>query len=37
LEFREANGPFERIEDIQDVPGIGPATFEAMKDLITVE
>ena len=36
LEYREANGPFERIEDIQDVTGIGPATFETLKDLITI-
>ncbi len=36
LDHREANGPFERIEDIQDVPGIGPATFEGMRDLIRV-
>jgi competence protein ComEA len=36
LEHREAHGPFERIEDIQDVSGIGPATFETLKDLITV-
>jgi competence protein ComEA len=36
LEYREANGPFEAVEDIQDVPGIGPATFEGLKDLITV-
>lgn len=33
---REANGPFERIEDIQDVRGIGPATFEGLRDLISV-
>jgi competence protein ComEA len=36
VEYREANGPFAAIEDIQNVPGIGPATFEGMKDLITV-
>jgi len=36
-EYREANGPFAAIEDIQNVPGIGPATFEGLKDLITVE
>lgn len=36
IECREANGPFEAIEDIQDVPGIGPATYEGLKDLITV-
>lgn len=36
VEYREANGPFETIEDIQNVAGIGPATFEGLKDLITV-
>jgi competence protein ComEA len=36
VEYREANGPFGAIEDIQNVPGIGPATFEGLKDLITV-
>jgi len=36
VEYREANGPFEAIGDIQDVPGIGPATFEGLEDLITV-
>jgi len=36
VDYREANGPFEAIEDIQNVPGIGPATFEGLKDLITV-
>ncbi len=37
LEYREANGPFETIEDIQNVQGIGPATFEGLEDLITVQ
>jgi competence protein ComEA len=36
VEYREANGPFETIEEIQNVPGIGPATFEGLRDLITV-
>jgi competence protein ComEA len=36
LEYREANGPFATIEDIQNVPGIGPATFEGFQDMITV-
>jgi len=36
IDYREANGPFETIEDIQNVSGIGPKTFEGMKDLITV-
>ncbi len=35
LEYREANGPFTTIEGIQNVPGIGPATFEGFKDMIT--
>lgn len=37
IDYRTANGPFRRIEDIQNVRGIGPATFEQIKDLITVE
>lgn len=35
--YREGNGPFERIEDIQNVSGIGPATFEGMREMIRVE
>ncbi|MBU0705187.1 MAG: helix-hairpin-helix domain-containing protein [Chloroflexi bacterium] len=37
IEYREASGPFGTIEDIQNVPGIGPATFDGLEDLITVE
>ena len=37
VDYREANGPFETIEEIQNVPGIGPATFEGFRDLITVQ
>jgi competence protein ComEA len=36
IEFREENGPFQTIEDIVKVSGIGPGTFEKIKDLITV-
>lgn len=36
IAYREANGPFATIEAIMDVPGIGEAKFEAIKDLITV-
>lgn len=36
LDYRYANGPFARIEDIQDVPGIGQVTFDKIKHLITV-
>jgi competence protein ComEA len=36
IDYREANGPFATIEAIQNVSGIGPATFENLKELITV-
>jgi len=36
IEYRITNGPFAKIEDIQNVKGIGPATFADMKSLITV-
>ncbi len=34
--YREANGPFSRIEDLLGVRGIGPATIESIQDLIDV-
>ena len=37
VKYREENGPFERIEDIVKVKGVGPKTFELNKDRITVE
>jgi len=37
IDYRETYGPFEKIEDIMKVKGIGPKTFEANKDKITVE
>lgn len=36
IEYRTQHGPFARIEDIQDVSGIGPVTFAHMEKLITV-
>jgi competence protein ComEA len=36
IEYREQNGPFLAIEDIVNVSGIGPGTYERIKDLITV-
>jgi competence protein ComEA len=36
IEYRETQGPFETIEQIQEVKGIGPATFEGIKDQIVV-
>jgi competence protein ComEA len=36
IAYRDANGPFVSIEDIINVSGIGPGTYERIKDLITV-
>jgi len=35
-DYRSENGPFKRIEDLLKVSGIGEATFENIKDFITV-
>ena len=37
IQYRDENGPFETVEEIQKVPGIGPAIYAAIKELITVE
>lgn len=34
--YRMEHGPFRRIEDLLKVSGIGPATFDKIKDCITV-
>jgi len=34
--FRQNNGLFDKIEDIQNVPGIGPVMFEKIKPWITI-
>jgi len=36
IQYRLENGPFKEIEEIQEVSGIGPVTFEKIKPLITV-
>jgi len=36
ISYREQNGPFLSIEEIQKVPGIGPGIFENIRSLITV-
>ena len=35
IDYREENGPFSTIEDIMNVSGIGPSTFEDIQNLIT--
>jgi competence ComEA-like helix-hairpin-helix protein len=37
IAYREEHGPFRSIEQIMEVKGIGPATFDRIKDQITVE
>lgn len=37
VEYRESHGGFKSIEEIQEVKGIGPATFAKIKDQITVD
>lgn len=37
IEYRETNGPFKAIKDIQSVSGFGEKTFEKLKEKITVK
>jgi competence protein ComEA len=37
VQYREIHGPFERAEDIMKVRGIGPKTWDANRECITVE
>ena len=34
--YREANGPFASIDAVMDVTGIGPATLEAIRELVEI-
>jgi competence protein ComEA len=36
LDWRQAHGGFRRVEDLQQVSGIGPATFARLAPLVTV-
>jgi competence protein ComEA len=35
--YRTAHGPFQSVDQLDDVPGIGAATIDALRDLVTVE
>jgi competence protein ComEA len=37
IDYREAHGPFGRIEDLQEVDGIGETRYKDLAPLITVE
>jgi competence protein ComEA len=36
IEYRTTNGPFQAIEDLQNVKGIGPALFAKLAPLVAV-
>jgi len=36
VEYREANGPFQTIDDLQNVSGIGPSKFAKMEAFVRV-
>ncbi|NMC80627.1 MAG: hypothetical protein GYA59_14795 [Chloroflexi bacterium] len=36
LAYRQENGPFQRLEDIMKVPGIGDSTFDQIREFIIV-
>ena len=35
--WRESNGGFQSIEELMEISGIGQATFEGLKDYVTVD
>lgn len=37
IQYRQANGPFQRLEDLKKVSGIGDKIFEGLKDLTRIE
>jgi competence protein ComEA len=36
VDFRTENGPFASVDELEDVSGIGPATLEEIRDLVTI-
>jgi competence protein ComEA len=37
LRYREEHGGFKTVEELKEIPGIGDATFDRLKEYITVE
>ena len=37
IDWRAANGPFETLESLRDIPGIGPETMSGIRGLVTPE
>ncbi len=36
VDYRNQNGPFLRVDELMKVPGIGPVTYQEIRDLVTV-
>ena len=36
MEYRETNGPFQKVEDLKQISGIGDKTFEKLQEYISV-
>ncbi len=36
IDYRRKNGPFRTVDDLQNVPGIGPATLKDLRQEVTV-
>ncbi len=36
IDYRQAHSGFKSIDELQNITGIGPATFEKLKDMVTV-
>lgn len=37
IAYRQAHGPFAQVEDLRQVPGIGPKLLERLRGQVTVE
>ncbi|MBI3409831.1 MAG: DUF655 domain-containing protein [Planctomycetes bacterium] len=37
IKHRDDRGPFKKIEELRKVPGIGPSTFDRVKDLVYID
>jgi competence protein ComEA len=37
LQYRDQNGPFQSVEELLNVPGIGPTRFSQLRELVRVD
>ena len=36
ITYRDEQGPFTSVEQLEEVPGIGPSTLEEIRDQVTI-